>query len=608
MSIFGIDVYYWLVELPVSSVTSISQRTHYLYLTGAVVLAFWVYKTQSVTSQERPASFLGYLFPKNVYMHRSAKTDYVFAYVNLMVLTLLFLWLAPFVSTQWQDAIESVLPTAWIGVLGVPSLASVILTSLLAIAVFDFALYCQHYMFHKLPFFWEFHKVHHSAQVLTPVTLLRMHPVDAFMAAFMVTVFTGVYHGFLNHLYLGGVPIWNIAGVNAFLFFYYVFGYNLRHSHVWFLYPAGLSKVLISPALHQVHHSAEERHWDKNFGFIFSVWDRAFNTFYYPQRQENFVLGLSDKNETNQYQSVWRLFLAPFAKALRTLRTNLSTQPAAAFSTLLVFCAIAVVMTVTVTHQPLEAQPLAFGDSEKTSGSVFLEELTSPEVQTKLDSGFDMVIIPTGGTEQNGRHLILGKHNKIIKANTQVIAEAVGNTLVAPVIAYVPEGTPETEGGHMQFAGTLSVSEETFERVLTETAASLKHHGFKWILFVGDSGGNQASQSKVATTLSKRWQNDGVRVFSLDHYYFYNGQDTYLKDKGYKTKTIGTHSGVKDTAEMLYIYPRGVRTDAIKDIYTREDDGSDGAPSAANVALGKIMNELKIKAAVKQLLKLKNMD
>ncbi len=601
-------LYYWLIALPLEALTRFSERTHYLYLTGAVMLAFLVYKKQNQHTEGNSTSFLSYLFPKSVYGHQSAKTDYVFAYINIIVLALMFLWLAPFISKQWQHVIEATLPTSLMGVLGVPTLISLIVISLGIIIVFDFALFCQHYLSHKLPFFWEFHKVHHSAQVLTPVTLFRVHPVDAFTAAFTVTIYTGLFNAVLAHVYLGGVPVWNIAGVNIFLFLYYVFGYNLRHSHVWLLYSAGLSKLLISPALHQVHHSAEERHWDKNFGFIFSIWDRAFNTFYYPDTQEGFSLGLSDKDETNQYQSVWRLFLAPFAKALRTLRTTFSTQPTVAFSTLMVLGAMGVLMMVTSLHHPLEAQPLALSESQESSDSVFLEELTWPEVQTKLDAGFDTVIVPTGGTEQNGRHVILGKHNKVIQANAKVIAEELSNTLVAPVIAYVPEGTPETQGGHMQFAGTLSVSEDTFERTLTDTAQSLKHHGFKWIFFLGDSGGNQASQSKVADVLSKMWRDDNVHVVSLDHYYFYNGQDTYLKNKGVKPQEIGTHAGIKDTSEMLYLYPRGVRTDLIQDTYSREKDGSDGAATIASSKLGKTLSELKIKATIKQVLKAKHIE
>ena len=131
----------------------------------------------------------------------------------------------------------------------------------------------------------------------------------------------------------------------------------------------------------------------------------------------------------------------------------------------------------------------------QTPDTVFLEELTWTEVASAIDSGSTTIIIPTAGTEQNGPHMVLGKHKYRINAGSERIARSLGNTLVAPVITYVPEGDIDPPSGHMRFAGTISIPREVFESVLEYTARSLKQHGFTDILLIGDSGPNQGPVS-----------------------------------------------------------------------------------------------------------------
>ena len=120
---------------------------------------------------------------------------------------------------------------------------------------------------------------------------------------------------------------------------------------------------------------------------------------------------------------------------------------------------------------------------------VMLEEMTWTEVQQAVKSTSSAVIVPVGGTEQNGPHMALGKHNARIKALAGRIASRLGHTLVAPVIAYVPEGSTTPPEGHMRFAGTLSVSREAFGGIVDGAARSLKQHGFKDIILIGDQIG-----------------------------------------------------------------------------------------------------------------------
>jgi len=136
--------------------------------------------------------------------------------------------------------------------------------------------------------------------------------------------------------------------------------------------------------------------------------------------------------------------------------------------------------------------------------SVFLEELTWTELRDLVKSGKTTIIVPIGGTEQNGPHMALGKHNRRVIVLSERIARALGNALVAPVIAYVPEGgiSPPTE--HMRFPGTITVPEDAFEKILESAARSFKLAGFRDIVFLGDHGGYQRADKAVAGRLDRQ--------------------------------------------------------------------------------------------------------
>src|SRR2546421_139115 len=134
---------------------------------------------------------------------------------------------------------------------------------------------------------------------------------------------------------------------------------------------------------------------------------------------------------------------------------------------------------------------------------VWLDDYTWTELETAIHAGKTTIIVPIGGTEQNGPHMALGKHNVRVKILAERIALTLGNALVAPVIAYVPEGDIDPPTAHMRFAGTISVPERTFQSVLESTARSFKRHGFRDIVFIGDHGGE-----------SKKQQAGGARVYS----------------------------------------------------------------------------------------------
>ncbi len=233
--------------------------------------------------------------------------------------------------------------------------------------------------------------------------------------------------------------------------------------------------------------------------------------------------------------------------------------------------------------------------------SVHMEDLTWTEVEKAQEHGYDTVIIPTGGTEQNGPHVILGKHNYIVKHNSERIAEALGNILVAPVMAYVPEGAISPQPtGHMRFPGTVTLPDPVFEEVLESAAASYKAHGFKNILLLGDSGDSMAAQDAVARRLDAAWREEGVRVLHIDRYYRQNGQIDWLKAHGYSMGDIGYHAGIRDTSELMAVHESGVRNRPLT-LRKNGQTGVNGRPMLANKKIGEAMLELKINAAIQQI-------
>ncbi|HTZ34462.1 MAG TPA: creatininase family protein [Stellaceae bacterium] len=240
---------------------------------------------------------------------------------------------------------------------------------------------------------------------------------------------------------------------------------------------------------------------------------------------------------------------------------------------------------LTVAAAALGAAPAV---ADAAPPSLSLEELTWTELRDALAGGMTTILVPIGGTEQNGPHMALGKHNVRVKVLADKIAHALGNALVAPVIAYVPEGGFTAPAGHMRFPGTISVTEQAFEGVLDGAARSFKLHGFHDIVFLGDHGGTQRGEKLVADRLDREWAATPVRVHALEQYYL-AGEDEFartLEAKGYSAAVVGKHAGLGDTSLMLAVDPRLVRMDRLKS--TADANGVSGDPAQSSAALGQL--------------------
>lgn len=239
-------------------------------------------------------------------------------------------------------------------------------------------------------------------------------------------------------------------------------------------------------------------------------------------------------------------------------------------------------------HEP---RPIAAVDN------VWIEDLTWMEVRDQIDSGTTTAIIPTGGIEQNGPYLTTGKHNVIMRGACESIARKLGNALCAPVVKFVPEGDIDPPSGHMLFPGTISLTEETYRLLLEEIGASLLVHGFTDVIFIGDSGGNQAGMAAVAEVLTELWAGRGGRAHYVQEFYRpgYNEADRFVAEElGLReTHSDGYHDDPTVTLLMMAVDPTTVRFEQRLEAGLASINGVELTPLADRVEAGRRLNEFR---------------
>jgi creatinine amidohydrolase len=255
-------------------------------------------------------------------------------------------------------------------------------------------------------------------------------------------------------------------------------------------------------------------------------------------------------------------------------------------------------LVTTVTAALLIAGPL----TAQSPGDPFIEQMTWTEVRDAMAAGKTTVIVPVGGTEQNGPHMVMGKHNYIITFAAGRIAHELGNALVAPTVAWVPEGSYEREGFGDK-PGVITNPSPSYNNLLEAAARSLESHGFTEILFIGDSGGDQGGMEEVATRLTAEWSGGSTKVYALVDYYR-KGQEysrAWLQATyGYDVATIGSHAGITDTSAVMYVFADGVRNDRRMPGGGSPDAGVTGDPTLATPEIGRMVVEFKVVAALQQ--------
>ena len=246
------------------------------------------------------------------------------------------------------------------------------------------------------------------------------------------------------------------------------------------------------------------------------------------------------------------------------------------------------------------AQPNAV----KAAPPVFIDELTWTEIRDRMLAGTKTVIIGTAGQEQKGPHMVTGEHKYVLQHTTERIARTLGDALVAPIITYVPEGSWELPlRGHMAKAGSITLPEDRFIELLVHAAKSLRAGGFTTVILIGDSGGNQNGMKAAADQLNAAWKDAGGRAMFIGDYYTKSAADirTYLGGLGFSLDAIGSHAGMVDTSELLFVNPALVRRDRLAPSGGSPDSGVNGDPTKATAALGKSLVQIKIDNALAQI-------
>lgn len=307
--------------------------TIWVFFASTVALAWIAWRLHYAHRRGRGAlAFLRFLFPKSIYFHRSTWVD-----VQLIVINQIFSPISLAITALATGVVASAVSHGlfWVFPGHNPDFEWAfwpLLGFTLAIAlVSDLATYIVHRLYHTVPALWEIHKVHHSAEVMSPLTIFRKHPLFDLAARLLKAAFMGPLQGAIFFAWAGPVDALTAFGANLIFAFFHMFGAGLRHSHVWLSYGPVIERVIISPAQHQVHHSTARRHWDKNFGQMFAFWDWMFGSLYVPKGYEELEFGIKG-DPSSDFSGLWGGLVRPVVRAWQVATgRRLGAQPTAAW-------------------------------------------------------------------------------------------------------------------------------------------------------------------------------------------------------------------------------------------------------------------------------------
>ncbi len=287
--------------------TNPNKRVYWLYLFSSLFLAIlYFYFTKKSTRV---------ISSSKLWLHPSAKLDYIYFFLSNLVnifLIIPFILSAKSVALFVNKALYS-----YFGFFETFNFSYFQITLLYTFSIFifsDFTRYWLHRFLHIVPILWEFHKVHHSAKVLTPITFYRVHFVENFLFGLRYALSVGLVTGIFIYLFGAKIDIYMIFGVNALVFISSIFGSNLRHSHVPFAYFSFIEKWFLSPKQHQIHH--DKKHFNKNYGGYIAIWDRVFGTLALSKDIKVLKFGIR-KNQMSEYKTIKDLYTRPFVNLLK---------------------------------------------------------------------------------------------------------------------------------------------------------------------------------------------------------------------------------------------------------------------------------------------------
>ena len=312
------DIYNLLEDslaLSLSYFVNTEKRIHILYLLSSMILAYYVFNKSNIKT-----SFTKYLFPKKIWVSQSAFVDYsLFVFNSIFKIILI----APYIILGFYLAFY--INEGLMVIFGYPEYSlgttqTIILYTISLTILSDFFTYIVHLLMHKIPFLWEFHKVHHSATTLNPMTQYRIHPVELIINNIRGIIVFGLVTGLFDYLSAHSIDKMVFLGVNIFHFIFLLFGSNLRHSHVKLKYPKYLEFIFISPFQHQIHHSRDPKHFNKNLGSKLALWDYIFGTLVLSVSTSKVRFGIPKENL--KYNSFWQNLINPFIKQIKYFKKS----------------------------------------------------------------------------------------------------------------------------------------------------------------------------------------------------------------------------------------------------------------------------------------------
>lgn len=290
-------------------------RIYFPYLLAAFVWCLLYYHFRKTQFPSKTFyTYLKYLFSKKIWLHRSALVDYQLFFINNIIKAI---FITPYLIAH--IAFAYIVVRWWEAGIGIQdnlqwsSRNINISYTIVFLVVSDFSRFILHYALHKVPFLWEFHKVHHAAEVLTPITLYRVHPIEFFLFRLRSLIVFGLVTGSFFFWFRVGIQPLSILKIHAGIFVFNIMGANLRHSHIPISFGRYVEHIFISPLQHQIHHSQAEQHYDKNFGSLFAFWDLLCGSLWINKQTEKVSFGIS-LEEQKEFKNLWQNLWIPIKK------------------------------------------------------------------------------------------------------------------------------------------------------------------------------------------------------------------------------------------------------------------------------------------------------
>jgi sterol desaturase/sphingolipid hydroxylase (fatty acid hydroxylase superfamily) len=267
----------------------------------------------------QPKLLLRALFPRRILRHRSTNADIGWLLFNCFVYGGVFGMAGlsyQFLTNGVRDGLIATLGPATPSVL--PELMQRAIVTVTLFLAYEFGYWFDHFLKHRIPALWELHKVHHTAEVLTPVTSFRMHPLDTLIFGHILAAMAALANGVLAYSFGDTTYQYALSGTNIILVVFVHLYVHLQHTHIWIAFRGVLGRIFLSPAHHQIHHSTNPIHFNKNLGSCLALWDWLFGTLHLPAKERE-KLRFGVEPAYADAHTMQGEFIAPFGRAFHVM-------------------------------------------------------------------------------------------------------------------------------------------------------------------------------------------------------------------------------------------------------------------------------------------------